>query len=214
MTEALYTLAYLVLVACCLLSAAFIFLPLRLGLRTHGMGIQMIIATLLLIPASQLSLEVMNTLIVRFFPPRALPKMDFRVSGIPDACRTLVVVPMMLVDQETIKGEAEKLEIRYLANKEANLLFGLYSDYKDAARPHCDADAALLQAATESIVALNQRHGGGRFFLFHRDRESFVPGRSNVRSSRSPARRRRTRSVWSARRSCRPAGPCPSATPG
>ncbi|MDI6451577.1 GH36-type glycosyl hydrolase domain-containing protein [Anaerobaca lacustris] len=131
----------------------------------------MIVATLLLIPASQLSLEVMNTLILRCFPPRALPKMDFRVSGIPDACRTLVVVPMMLVDQETIEGEAEKLEIRYLANKEANLLFGLYSDYTDATSAHCDADVALLQTATQCIVALNQRHGGERFFLFHRERK-------------------------------------------
>jgi len=152
-------------------SAMFIFLVLRLGLHTHGLVIQMILATLLLIPASQLSLQVMNTLIMRFFSPRALPKMDFRVSGIPDACRTLVVVPMMLADQETIRGEAEKLEIRYLANKEANLLFGLYSDYKDAAQAHCDADAALLETATQSIVALNQRHGDGRFFLFHRDRK-------------------------------------------
>ncbi len=136
-----------------------------------GPGIQFILALLLLIPASQLALEVMNYLVMRLFPPRTLPKMDFRVSGIPDACRTLVVVPMMLVDQETIKAEAEKLEIRYLANKEANLLFGLYSDYKDAAQAHCDADAALLQTATQCIEALNQRHGGERFFLFHRERK-------------------------------------------
>ena len=131
----------------------------------------MILTTLLLIPASQLALELLNHIIIRLFPPRALPKMDFKVSGIPDACRTLVVVPMMLVDQETIRAEAEKLEIRYLANKEANLLFGLYSDYKDAPTVHCDTDAPLLQTATECIEALNQRHGGARFFLFHRERK-------------------------------------------
>ena len=152
-------------------SAAIILLALRLGMHGSDLGIQLIIAMLLLIPASQLSLEVMNTLITRLFPPRALPKMNFKVSGIPDACRTLVVVPMMLVDQETIKGEAEKLEIRYLANKETNLLFALYSDYKDAAQEHCDADAALLQTAKECIEALNERHGGERFFLLHRERK-------------------------------------------
>jgi cyclic beta-1,2-glucan synthetase len=152
-------------------SAAFIFLALWLGLPSHGLGTQMIIATLLLIPSSQLSLEMMNTLIMRFFPPRTLPKMNFKVSGIPDACRTLVVVPMMLVDQETTNGEVEQLEIRYLANKEANLLFGLYSDYMDAEQAHCDTDVALLKTATQGIIDLNQRHGGERFFLFHRERK-------------------------------------------
>ena len=78
---------------------------------------------------------------------------------------------MMLVDAETIQAEAEKLEIRYLANKEDNLLFGLFSDYTDAAQAHCEADESLLQAATECIEALNQRYGGERFFLFHRERK-------------------------------------------
>ena len=153
------------------ISAVIIYVALRLGLRAQAPSIQMIIAAFLLIPVSQLSLEMMNYLVTRFFPPRPLPKMDFRKSGIPDACRTLVVVPMMLVDLGTIKAEVEKLEIRYLANKEANLLFGLYSDYKDAAQAHCEADAALLQTATQCIETLNQRHGGERFFLFHRERK-------------------------------------------
>ena len=48
---------------------------------------------------------------MRFCPPRILPKMDFRKTGIPDACRTLVVVPMMLTSRATIADEAEKLEI-------------------------------------------------------------------------------------------------------
>ena len=58
--------------------------------------------------------------------------MDFETSGIPDAFRTLVVVPMLLVDAETIRAEVEKLEIRYLANREANLLFSLFTDYTDS----------------------------------------------------------------------------------
>jgi cyclic beta-1,2-glucan synthetase len=152
-------------------SAAFIFLAIWFGLRTQAPVIQIIIAALLFIPMSQLSLEVLNYLVIRLFPPRMLPKMDFRVSGIPDSCRTLVIVPMVLMDQETIKAEAEKLEIRYLANKEANLLFGLYSDYKDAPQAHCADDESLLEAITQCIKILNQRHGGERFFLFHRQRK-------------------------------------------
>ena len=152
-------------------SVTLISLGLCLGLRTNVLGIQIIIAALLLIPVSQLALEGMNYLVIRLLPPRILPKMDFRASGIPDSCRTLVIVPMMLLDQKTINAEVEKLEIRYLANKESNLLFGLYSDYMDAAQEHNEADAPLLDAITRGIQELNQRHGGERFFLFHRERK-------------------------------------------
>jgi cyclic beta-1,2-glucan synthetase len=151
-------------------TVAFLFLAFRFGMFTPSLWMQGIIAILLIIPASQISLEVVNYLVMRLFPPRTLPKMDFKISGIPDACRTLVVVPMMLIDQETVAAEVEKLEIRYLANAEANLLFGLFSDYTDASEAHVETDEALIQTAMHHIEALNQRHGGERFFLFHRQR--------------------------------------------
>ncbi|MBV5306679.1 MAG: cyclic beta 1-2 glucan synthetase [Desulfobulbaceae bacterium] len=125
---------------------------------------------LLLIPVSQLAIDIVNYVITRFLPTRPLAKMDFEESGIPDAYLTLVVVPMMLVNEETILGEAEKLEIRFLANKEANLLFGLFSDYTDADTLNCPEDIDLVRIARESIEVLNARHGGDRFFLFHRER--------------------------------------------
>jgi cyclic beta-1,2-glucan synthetase len=153
------------------LSAAFVGSILSLCLRGQTLALQLLVGLLLLVPASQLALEVLNHLVVRLFPPRSLPKMDFRLSGIPDACRTLVVVPMMLTESETIVAEAEKLEIRYLANKEANLLFGLFSDYEDAPQRQSETDPALLQTAKGCIEALNRRHGGERFFLMHRERK-------------------------------------------
>ncbi len=125
---------------------------------------------LLLIPVSQLTIEVVNYLITRLLPPRALPKMDFADTGIPDPFRTLVVVPMMLVNADTVQAEVEKLEIRYLANKEANLLFGLFTDYTDSITLSRDDDSRLLESARSCLAALNQRHGGNRFFLFHRER--------------------------------------------
>ena len=125
---------------------------------------------LLLLPVSQLAIEVVNYLITRLLPPRTLPKMDFEGAGIPDAFRTLVVVPMMLVNAETIRAEVEKLEIRYLANKEDNLLFSLFTDYIDSTMLGREDDSGLLQTATACLLELNQRHGGERFFLFHRER--------------------------------------------
>jgi len=125
---------------------------------------------LLLIPVSQLAIEVVNYLITRFLPPRPLPKMDFEDAGIPDAFRTLVVVPMMLVNAETVRAEVEKLEIRYLANKEANLLFSLFTDYTDSVTLSREDDSRLLKTASGCLAELNLRHGAERFFLFHRER--------------------------------------------
>jgi cyclic beta-1,2-glucan synthetase len=125
---------------------------------------------LLLIPVSQLAIEVVNYLISRVLPPRTLAKMDFEEKGIPDAFRTLVVVPMMLVNVDTIQSEVENLEIRYLANKEANLFFSLFADYTDSPTPAREEDSHLLETASALLTELNRHHGGERFFLFHRPR--------------------------------------------
>jgi cyclic beta-1,2-glucan synthetase len=151
-------------------SAVFISLIVLLGLRGATSGIRLLIVLLLLIPATQLALEIVNYLATRLLPPRTLQKMDFEKSGIPDEFRTLVVVPMLLLDAETIQAEIDKLEIRFLANKGDNLLFGLFSDYTDSQHAHAEADEDLLKAAIEGIEALNHRYGGERFFLFHRER--------------------------------------------
>ncbi|KPK69291.1 glycosyl transferase, partial [candidate division TA06 bacterium SM23_40] len=152
------------------LLAAFITLIVLLGMRGQTPGGRLLIILLLSIPASQLSLEILNYMITRLLPPRTLPKMDFEDSGIPDEFRTLVVVPIMLVNAETIQTAVDNLEIRYLANKESNLLFGLYSDYTDSNQEHSGEDESLLRMVTEGIEALNQRYGEERFFLFHRER--------------------------------------------
>ncbi len=135
-----------------------------------GSGLGLLFVLLAAISTSQLAIEIVNYLVTRFLPPRCLPKMDFQESGIPDEFQTLVVVPVMLVDEKSIDNEVEKLEIRYLANKETNLLFSLFTDYTDSETPEQNSDAVLLQRAVEAIEALNARHGNGCFFLFHRER--------------------------------------------
>ncbi len=154
-----------------LLSAAFITLVVLPGMRGLPPGSRLLVALLLLIPASQISLEIVNYIITRLLPPRTLPKMDFEDSGIPDEFRTLTVVPMVLLNTDTTRDAVDNLEIRFLANKESNLLFGLYSDYTDSDKEHGEEDELLLRTVTEGIEALNDRYGGGRFFLFHRERK-------------------------------------------
>jgi cyclic beta-1,2-glucan synthetase len=141
-----------------------------LGIPGESTALQLILASLLVVPGSQFALEALNFLVMRTLPPRILPKMDYKVSGIPDACRTLVVVPVILSGPDAVAEEVEKLEVRYLANKENNLLFGLFTDLPDASEAHVAGDTALLRTVTERIRELNTRYGGKRFLLFHRGR--------------------------------------------
>ena len=128
-----------------------------------------ILAGLALFPLSELSIQIVNALVISLFPPVVLPKMNYK-EGIPSDRATLVVVPMMLSNEAVVQGEIRKLEVRFLANPEANLSYALFSDFTDALEVSAPGDAALLKRARDGIASLNARHPGDRFLLFHRPR--------------------------------------------
>ena len=127
---------------------------------------------LALLAASQLAVALVNWLTTLLASPHSLPRMDFS-AGIPPESRTLVVVPTMLTSPRNVDSLAEALEVRFLANRDGNLHFGLLTDFRDAAEETLAEDAPLLQLARERIEALNAQYADGRndvFFLFHRPR--------------------------------------------
>ena len=122
--------------------------------------------------ASQLAVSLVNWLATLAATPHALPRMDYS-RGIPPESRTLVVVPSMLASASGVAALVEELEVRYLANRDDNLHFGLLTDLPDAAEETTATDAPLLQLARERIGALNMKYDRFRqeaFFLLHRPR--------------------------------------------
>ena len=128
-----------------------------------------ILAALTVFPLSELSIQMVNGLVISLFPPVLLPKMNYK-KGIPSDGATLIIVPMLLSNEAVIQGEIRKLEVRYLANPEANLSYALFSDFTDALEVSAPGDAALLNTARDQITKLNSRYPGERFLLFHRPR--------------------------------------------
>src|SRR5216110_2328899 len=129
-----------------------------------------VLGLLLLLPASELAVLAVNYLVTSLLPPQVLPKMSFKKEGIPDDCRTLVVVPLLLTTPDAMQNELNRLEIRYLGNTDANLRFSLLTDFADAPRESMPEDAEYIDIVARGIEELNRRHGAGRFFLFHRGR--------------------------------------------
>jgi len=128
-----------------------------------------ILAALAWFPVSELAVQIVNALVITLLPPRKLPKLDLR-GGIGPENAALVVVPMLLIETGAVRRELEKLEVRFLANRDAHLYYGLFSDFTDAPTPATAGDDALFRAARDGIEALNARYGE-RFVLFHRERE-------------------------------------------
>ena len=122
--------------------------------------------------ASQLAVTLVNWAATQWVTPHLLPRMDFS-SGIAAQARTLVVVPTMLVHPAGVRALVEALEVRFLANQDPHLHFGLLTDWSDAATQTCDDDASLLTLASDGIASLNRKYPGTlqeTFFLFHRPR--------------------------------------------
>ena len=139
---------------------------------------------LALVTTSQLAVALVNWILTLVVTPHSLPRMNFS-DGIPSGSRALVVVPAMLTDASGIEALAEALEVRFLANRDANLHFALLTDYPDASEETRPDDARLLMIAQQAIGALNEKYGGqgdaGQaglesavcgdvFHLFHRPR--------------------------------------------
>jgi cyclic beta-1,2-glucan synthetase len=131
-----------------------------------------VFGVLLGLAISQLALELVNGLAMSIVRPHLLPRMDFS-GGIPSEFRTLTVVPTMITSAQNIEGLVEALEVRFLANHDEHLHFGLLTDFSDADQETLPQDIALLKLAQEKVEELNAKYKRGKtdiFFLFHRPR--------------------------------------------
>ncbi len=144
--------------------------------KAHAGGFHGWPLALLWIPAllctSHLAVALVNRLVTLLLTPHPLPRMDFSL-GIPSESRTLVVIPTILASFQNIEDLVEALEVRFLANRDNNLHFGLLTDFRDADFETTPEDEPMLRLAERRIRELNQKYGGENstsFFLFHRPR--------------------------------------------
>ena len=131
-----------------------------------------LIVILVVLSTSHLAIALVNWVATLLVAPRRLPRLDFS-EGISPDYRTLVVIPSMLINTQNIEDLIDALEVRFLANRETNLHFGLLTDFCDAQQESLPEDESLLSLARKRIEDLNEKYkidAGAAFFLFHRPR--------------------------------------------
>ena len=124
------------------------------GLQGWALGL---VGLLSLLCASHLAVALVNWLATLLATPHPLPRMDFS-KGIPPELRTLVVVPTMLTSTQNIEDLIEALEVRFLANRDDHLHFGLLTDFRDAVEETLPEDEPLLRLARQRIEELNEKY--------------------------------------------------------
>jgi cyclic beta-1,2-glucan synthetase len=129
---------------------------------------------LLLIPATQGAIDLVNNTISSVFRPMPLPKIDL-TDGIPIDYTTMVAVPTLLLSEDQVRELVQDLEVRCLANPDPNLHFALLTDLPDSvSRPRENDTDPLVILAIRLINELNDRYKDkkkfGRFLLLHRHR--------------------------------------------
>ncbi len=160
-------------------SIALLTLVIVLGLVRYtsvagGTLIQLVGAGLLVsLPATAVSVHLVNWLVTHTVPPHTLPRLDFQ-KGIPSDHRTMVVIPGLVSRESDIEFLVRQLELHFLSNADPHLHFALLTDFADAPEQHMPEDVALLEHGRHSIEALNEKYGQESyrpFYLFHRHRQ-------------------------------------------
>ncbi|MDI3311929.1 MAG: glycosyl transferase, partial [Thermoanaerobacterium sp.] len=126
-----------------------------------------------LIPASEISVSIVNWLVTRIVRPNILPKLELK-DGIPDDAATFVVIPALLSDEKRVRELLFNLEKYYLANKGKNVYFALLGDFKDGPDKEMPDDDAIIDCAMSGIKELNKRYAKDDteiFYYFHRERQ-------------------------------------------
>jgi len=138
-------------------------------------AVPLFICTMLLafLPVSELASSLVQYVVSRWVPPRALPKLNSDGPVPPDS-KTIVVVHTIFNSAASIQRAIDGLEVRFLATDDPVFTFVLMADLPDARSEHAQGDQQIVATASAEIEVLNRRHsrnGEQRFALFFRSRK-------------------------------------------
>ncbi len=168
---------YLCVLLVCTLALVFWALPSQKAL-VHASHIPSwlywLAGLLMLLPASETVVAVVNRLISESATPEHLPRFAL-ASGVPAEHRTIVVVPALLTNAQSAHKLAHRLLLHYLANQEEHVQFAMLTDWVDSDTKRMASDSSTLAGAQQLVRQLNARYPQEsspwpRFIILHRAR--------------------------------------------
>ena len=144
--------------------------------------LELLLALLLLVPMSQIVIDLFNWLLGRLHHPMGTFKIKFKDGLIPEEYTTMVIMPTILKNKQRTVELLEQLEVYYLSNinrasegqrlesRRQNIYYTLIGDaasYKEADAPW---DNEVVEAGMAKVKELNDRYGAPIFNFVYRRR--------------------------------------------
>ena len=143
-----------------------------INLKVQNMILFWISAIILLIPSSEIVIQLTQYVLSKFVKPKLIPKMDF-LNGIDTKNATIVVIPTILKSKEKVNELMKKLEVFYLANKSPNLYFALLGDCSQSNKEIEKIDEEVIEEGTRCAKILNEKYAKNevpKFYFVYRYR--------------------------------------------
>ena len=112
---------------------------------------------LFFIPASEVSIQLVQYILSKIIKPSIIPKMDF-FNGIDKENTTMVVIPTIIKSKEKVNELMKKLEIFYLANKSENIYFTLLGDCSQSDKKEEKFDKEVIEEGRKQVKILNEKY--------------------------------------------------------
>src|SRR5215213_9643496 len=156
------------------LTFLFVLLAGYYAMQAGGSTLQLILAGILtILPATSVSIDIINGLVVAIIPPRTLPKLNFD-NGVPEEYKTMVVIPALLATERDVPLLLSQIERHFIGNSDPNIFFALITDFADAPEKEMPADDQPIAQTKAAIEQLNKKYGNQGyhpFYFFHRERK-------------------------------------------
>ena len=128
-------------------------------------------AMLLLVPISQLVIDLFNQILYRIHKPVNTFKLKFKDGMIPRQYATMVIMPTILKTPQKACQMLEQLELYFLSNGGVeNLYFTLVGDASAEASREMAWDDAVADAGRQKVRELNEKYGRTVFNFVYRNR--------------------------------------------
>ena len=124
---------------------------------------------LLIVPISEIVIQLLTRLWNKIYEPKPIPKLDFN-DGIPKSASTMTVIVTIVKSAEKVEQMFKTLESYYLANKSDNLYFTLLGDCSASQHQLEPWDDDIMAAGIEITEKLNKKYGKEIFYFAYRKR--------------------------------------------